>query len=262
MNNSAFKKLEKCEIGSIQNRVRTCAFSLIELLVALTVLCLLCALLFSIVSNATKLWRDQEGREESFREARAALNFISRDIGNALDTKNQGWFYSSSNQMAFLASLPAGAQSEGRNQSDICAIGYSLEWGKANPNDPSEKECMALYRYVRFSNPTYADNVLPAAGVKTVFDNPDGQDTVRELLARNVSRMSFVPYSTNDSGVPVPYAPTTSSSMPDFVGLSISTINERTAAQLGTNQTEWRNTNSLLLKQNEQSFSLVVHTRK
>lgn len=235
------------------------AFSLLELLVALAVLCLLCTLLFSIVSGATKLWRDQEGREEGFRETRAALNFISRDFANALNTTNTNWFYADTNRIAFMTTMPVGAQSAGKDRSDICAVGYSLEWGKADPNDASEKERMSLYRYVRFSDPTYTENIRPKVGVETVFANPDGTNTVRELLARNITRMSFNPYSTNAAGLPVPYVAT--DALPDLIGLSISTINERTAIQLKT-AAEWRDTNSLLLKQNEQSFSLTIHPRK
>ncbi|MFV0415202.1 MAG: type II secretion system protein, partial [Chthoniobacterales bacterium] len=48
-------------------------FTILELLVAITILSVLVVLLLSMLDNTTKLWRTNENRVESYREARAAL---------------------------------------------------------------------------------------------------------------------------------------------------------------------------------------------
>lgn len=211
------------------------------------------------MSQATKLWRDQEASEEGTREARAALNSFSKDMRGLLVSSNTNWFYSGTNQLAFLSSLPTTAQSSALDRSDICAIGYSLEWGKANPGDPAEKNRWALYRYVRFSDPTHTSIIVPTNQVAAIFDSPDNINTIRELLARNVTRVAYDLYSTNSTGQPVPYV--SSSAVPAIVDFSISTINERAADQLGS-QSAWQDTNSLIVRQNEQTFNLRVRILK
>jgi len=233
------------------------AFSLIELMVAMAVFSLLCVLLFSVVTDATRLWRAQEAQEESFREARAALNFLSRDLAGAKISTNQQWFYSSTNRFAFLTTLPSSSQLLNKDRSDICAVGYSLEWGKANPFDADEKERLSVYRYVRFSDPTHDSLILnPSAAIETVFDLPDGTNTVRELLARNIPSFSCDFYTTDTNGVPERHIPG-DITPPDIFRISISVINEGTAAQL-SEKAQWLNTNTPLIRQSERTFVLRV----
>lgn len=235
-------------------------FSLIELLVAMSVFSLLCVLMFSIVSSSTGLWRAQEAQEESFREARAALNFLSRDLANALVTTNAQWFHASSNSIAFLTSLPSSSQGDGRDRSDLCAVGYSLEWAKVDPDDSGETPRLALYRYVRFSVPTHRSLILnSAASIKQIFESPDGTDTVRELLARNMSRFSCDLYSTNASGEPVPFSPT--DVMPKILQFSMSVLNDGTASKL-TSRAQWEDASSTLIRQNERTFTFRVRPAK
>ncbi len=171
------------------------SFTLVEMLVGMAVFSLLMLILFAMMSSATKLWRDQSSREDGFREARAAMNILSRDISGALVSPNVNWFYLSTNRLAFLTTLPDAAQVSGADHGDICAVGYSLEWNTIPPGDAAEKNGMALYRYVRFSDPTYTTIVSGTDPIETVFDNPDGTNTVRELLARNVAQITFAPSS-------------------------------------------------------------------
>lgn len=226
----------------------------------MTVFSLLCVLLFSVVGSATRLWQTEEAQEEGFREARAALNFLSRDLANAVVTPNERWFHTDTNRFAFLTVLPSSSQSDGQDRSDICAVGYSLEWGKVNPADASEKPRLALYRYVRFSNPTHTSLILnPTASVETIFSGVDGTSTVRELLARNMSRFSYDLYSTNALGQPVPYV--LPNEMPKILQFSMSVLNDNTASKL-TSQGQWSDTNSTLILQNERTFTLRVRPAK
>lgn len=232
---------------------RADSFTLVEVLVALAVLSLLVLLLFSIMNIASGLWRQQSAKEEDFREARAALKFMSRDLYVAVASTNTGWFYSSTNQLAFLTTLPDSAQSTNMNNGDICAVGYSWEWGT---NDASGVQTnMSLYRYISFSNPTYTNVILNGGSVSSIFENPDGTNTVRELVARNVAQFTVTSYTNDSSETPWPVSSPTV--LPDMLNVTITTLNDRVAVLL-TTQAEWQNTNSPLIRQNEESFNLRV----
>jgi hypothetical protein len=227
------------------------------MLVAIAVFSLMFVFLFSIINTSMRMWQNQQSHEESFQEARAALDLISHDVGSALVSSNVNWFYSGSNRMAFLTSLSANSQSPALNRGDICAVGYSLEWGKINSNDTQEKDRLSLYRYIRFSDPTYETIVRDSNPVESIFDNPDGVNTVRDLLASNISAVSFNFYSVDSNGSPTPYVSTGTSAIPDIFDIMLTVLNDRTAAKLNS-QTAWENTNALPIRQNIQTFYLHV----
>jgi prepilin-type N-terminal cleavage/methylation domain-containing protein len=235
-------------------RRRSRSFTLVEMLVGIAVFSLLVLLLYSIMSNATGIWQQQRSKGESFQEARAALRYLSRDFNVAMVTNN---FYANTNQVAFLTTLPDSAQATNYNNGDICAVGYSLEWGT---NDASAKQSnMSLYRYVCFSNPTYAANIVQGINVKSIFTNPDNVNTVRELLARNVLQFTVTPYTVDSTGNPT-VVPTPTTVFPNMINFNISTLNDRTAALL-TTQAQWQTPNIPLIQQNLESFSLRVRTQ-
>jgi prepilin-type N-terminal cleavage/methylation domain-containing protein len=231
------------------------AFTLVEILVATAIFSLMILFLFTIISTSMKTWQDQQSHEESFQEARAALDLISRDVRSALVSNNVNWFYSGSNSIAFLTSLPANSQSTNLNRGDICAVGYSLEWGKVNQNDAQEKNRLSLYRYIRFSDPTYATIISGSNSVETVFNNPDGIDTVRDLLASNVTAISFNCYNVDSNGLLTTYTSSGTSAMPNIFDIMLTVLNGRTAAKLNS-QTAWENQNALPIRQNSQTFYL------
>jgi len=237
------------------------SFTLVEMLVGVAVFSLLILLLFSLISGATKLWRQQTAEEESYREARAALNTLSRDMNGALITTNTAWFYSNgTNQLAFLTTLPNTAQNTNVAPGDICAVGYSLEY---STNDASGYQInMSLYRYVCFSGPTYTNFLLnPTYSITNIFVNPDGVNTVRQLIARDIPQFSITSYTNNASGVLTSCSdsvtPVTVLTTNMFVNVGITAVNDRVALQL-TTQTKWTNTASALIQQNEEVFNLRV----
>jgi len=230
------------------------SFTLIEVLVSMAVFSLLMLLIFSIMKDSTELWRQQSSADGSFREARAALNTLSRDMSAALVSTNAAWFYSNgTNELAFLTTLPDSAQGSSVNHGDICAVGYSLEWGT---NDASGVQTnMSLYRYIRFSDPTYATNIVQGLPVEDIFSNPDGVCTVRELIARNISQVSFTTYTNDATGVPWISNQGFLSNM--MINVVVTALNDRTAAIL-TSRSQWMDTNSTIVKQNQESFVLRV----
>jgi prepilin-type N-terminal cleavage/methylation domain-containing protein len=59
-------------------------FSLIELLASMSVLTVMCLLLLMFLDQAMTAWRHSERKIDAFREARAALHFLRRDLQSML----------------------------------------------------------------------------------------------------------------------------------------------------------------------------------
>jgi type II secretory pathway pseudopilin PulG len=226
---------------------------LVEMLVGIAVFSLLVLLLFSIMNNATGLWRQQSSKEEDFREARSVLRFLSKEVYAAPITTNANWFSYSSTNLAFITALPDTAQSAAYNKGDLCAVGYSWEWGA---NDASGVQTnMSLYRYVTFSTPTYYTNIVNGVSVSTMFNTYDGINTVRELVARNVSQFSVTCYTNDANGTP--WVCPNPTGMPNMLNVTVSTLNDRAATVL-TTRAQWANTNTPFIQQNQESFTLRV----
>ena len=146
-----------------ESRLRSRAFTLIEMLVSMMVLAVLGVAMMSLVESATDLWRDNEGRTDACREARAALTVMTRDLRNAVTGTNvnfmkfnlqsgaAGTNYGSN--VFFLASLPPSAQ-EGGSKSDVCEVGFFLALDRTAA---STNRTLNLYRYFRSSNQTFSN---------------------------------------------------------------------------------------------------------
>lgn len=253
--------------GSVSH-TSSSAFTLIELLVAMTVLILLSTILFSMVDSATRMWRDSESRVESYREARAAVNLFARDLNNSIVTSNTNWFSADTEgtsknpgHIAFLTALSPKAQRT-EDLSDICAVGYALEWDNPNPLNPGAPARYSLYRYLRFSNPTFSDYLANSnTSVANIFANPPPAGTVRELLARNIANVKTTLYYTNAGGNLTTNA-ATPNDIPVMVEYTVTAVNEKAAARFGDNPNFWKDTNSAVFKENSQSFTTRIPVQK
>ncbi|MEX1118159.1 MAG: GxxExxY protein [Terrimicrobiaceae bacterium] len=235
------------------NPVKKSAFSLIELLVAMAVLSLLVVMMLGLVDSATKLWRDSENRVDAYREARAALGIMSRDLRNVLASTNTNFLLlnndgafakvpagaetntSRAGAAFFLTALPANAQESGKNKSDICEVGYFLAFERARGATNSAMT-LNLYRHFRssdssFSNLTsgnlFSDSAVGVAG--------------EELLARNIREFKITPYAFSNNAY-VPFIPSTNKAMPDVLELTITAVNQD-AAKRFTERTDWTSAN-------------------
>src|SRR2546423_13799084 len=65
-------------------RRRLAAFTLVEILVAIAIVVFVVLVLAQIISSAQAIWRHSEARTDAFREARAALHLMARDLALAL----------------------------------------------------------------------------------------------------------------------------------------------------------------------------------
>ena len=227
------------------------AFSLIELLVAMAVLSLLVVMMLGLVDAATKLWRDSENRVDAYREARAALGIMSRDLRNVLATTNTNLFMLNADgafakapagaetnadragAAFFLSALPVNAQEEGKNRSDICEVGYFLGFERLTG---AQNQTLNLYRFFVSSDDTFV-----RLGGGNNFDGVPLAGARSELLARNIREFKVTPYAFSNNAY-VPFIPSTGQAMPDVLELTVTAVNQD-AAKRFTNRADWTSLN-------------------
>jgi prepilin-type N-terminal cleavage/methylation domain-containing protein len=236
-------------------------FTLIEMLVSMVVLALLIVAMMSLVETAIALWRENEGRTDACREARAALMVMARDLRNAVAGNNvefmqfnlqsgaAGTNYGSN--VFFLASLPPSAQIAD-SKSDVCEVGFFLALDRTSA---STNRTLNLYRYFRSSDETFSNMTS-----SSLFTNIATGATGEELLARNVVVLKITPVRAN-GGDWVAFVPTAEAPLPEVVEITLVTIGQEAAKRL-EDLDRWTDTNFLLMKQAVQSFTIRVNVGK
>jgi len=275
-------------VNSVKSVKKFLGFTILELLVAMTVMALLLVLLLNIVNSATKLWRENENRVNSYREARAALGIMSRDLQNALTgATNMDHFLvnasafqkisaiggvitntNSGSALFALSALPAKAQESGTNRSDVCQVGYFIAY---NRTAASANPSLNLYRYFRSSDSTFTsltDN--------TLFVGATIGASGEELLARNITRFTIRPLdlvvstATNGTNLTtntsfVPFNPTPANRLPNIVEVSITAVNQDASKRLN-NLADWTATNgatySNIIAPVQQTFTTRIRLNK
>ncbi len=216
------------------------AFTLLELLVAMTVLSLLVLMLMGIVDSATKLWRENENRVESYREARAAMNLIASDLRALHASTNSNYFRletasgANDGTLAFLASLPLSAQ-DSTNRSDLCSVGYFLAEGPVSDfaqQGATPETSYNLYRYFMESNETF--NRLASSPANPGFW-PDefavDSDPRPEILARNIRAFRIKAFR-NEANTWVDWTYSEAHPVPDLIELEMEAVNSQIRARL------------------------------
>lgn len=264
---------EDDHIASLQwRKAPTCmsAFTLLELMVAMAVLSILLVLLLNIVDSATKFWRNNENRVDSYREARAALQIMSRDFQNLVATTDTNTFRINESAFpiissiggavaktngggaVFLSSLPAKAQQVGINRSDVCQVGYFIA---LNRSGGSTNESMNLYRYFRSSDPTF-QRLQAGSGL---FTNPAPQPNTAdtELLARNVSAFTISAFTQTNGGF-TNFVQSTTTPLPDVLELRITALNQDAARKLDNSIPAWTDQTTPLNRAAVQTFTTRI----
>ncbi len=261
-------------------RISGRGFTLIELLVAMAVLALLVVMLLGIVDSGAALWRSNENRVDAYREARAAVNIMSRDLRAAFSAKNTNYFLlndsgafgrvngaeedeNRASVVMFLATLPPSAQDPSANKSEVCEVGYFLAYGKSSAVSGAQMSSaglgnsLNLYRYFRSSDQTFT-NI--ATGPSALFNNISPTGTETDLLARNIKSFRLTAYGTNNAGELVPFVSSPAQALPALVELSITALNQDTAKKLNS-LTDWTATPAGLtntVRQAEQTFTVRI----
>ncbi len=85
------------------SRNTNAGFTLVELMASITILGVMTFLLFSAFDQTSKAWLQGESRVETFSSARVALDYMSRELAQAMVNSNNLQFFGTTNAVAFIA---------------------------------------------------------------------------------------------------------------------------------------------------------------
>ena len=225
-------------------------FTLVELLVSIVVLTMLTLALFNVLNATTTSWNRTEQRTDSYREARAALDVIARDLQTMVKSADfdfWAWKKASSPEdttlpagvtvtnyqtpaksgsAVFLYSLqPRGAQDPDpakHNFGQLCRIGFYLHYSR----DVSGRDTYKLYRHFKMSSEV---GNLTSAFSASADPNAD------EVLARNVVDFLLTPYWTQADGTLTTTEPNpVARAMPAMIEVRLLALSESAAVVLST----------------------------
>ncbi len=267
-------------------RFGTRAFSLIELMVAMSILVVLIVILMGMVDGATKLWKINENRVDSYREARAAINLMAADINSMIVSTNRAFFsldraeklpstalpVGEANNIFFLTAQAKAAQdtnskptaSKPANASDACVVGYFLGYDKITSGSPENSR--NIYRYFLSSGETHKNIKAGVLLSDTLTTTPSSSSpTGSEVLARNVTDFKLHAYTVDytpqsPTGVVRKFVQTNETPIPDFIDIELTALNNE-AAKRFRQDSDWEDKNSATYKNNVRTFKTRVYLR-
>jgi hypothetical protein len=209
-------------------------------------------MLFTIFEQVNKAWLNGENRVETFTQARAALDLLSRELSQAIATPNIT-FYGDVNRVYFIAPL----NTDPANQADLCEVGYEYE-----SVDTSGKPTMKITR--RLTQPTVLNTA--AGGYWDFYANPTTwwsgatafDPKTEAVLATNcILNLQFQYLNKASTAFATPYqSQANGNTLPYAVQVYMDVVDSRTATRLRlVNPSAWGPiTNSTL-----RSFSTFVY---
>lgn len=261
----------------IHVRVARCrAFTLAELLVSVAILVVLVLLMARMMGATYDLWQQSESRLDAFREARAALHIISRDLGSVMGAPRP----EDNEKVPFLSIRPIASQ-PGNNQqvyaviparnpgkSDLCGVGFFCAWDAA-------KKAYVLKRYFEDSDAFFTR--LQGAGLpNSAATNPTAifqpnTATLTEELGAYIWDLQIRPFESNSGNLtqktpPVDYTDT--AKLPAFIEIYFKAMSP-TVARAVTAQNiqpaDWTNPASAVYKNlihpHAREFTTRIHLR-
>lgn len=234
------------------------AFTLIELLISMAILALLMALLFQIFELAMRTWQSAEQRTESFREARAALHIISRDLRNTLRGNDKV----TSLILDDLSPNPVQPNEEvyalttvkrNSGQSDVCAVGFYCYWDE-------NVGAFNLKRYFLNSDDTFKN----LGGGKTLFKPfPAARDTETDsTLAAFVWDFRVTGIETNGNIRTYPFE--AKADLPAYLQIEFKALNTQASRRIkaqGIEPSGWFSSGSELYKNSIRPYVQQFTTR-
>lgn len=239
------------------------AFSLVELLLAVAIVAFLVLILAQIISSAEGIWRHSAARVDAFRDARAALELMSRELTVALTNDrapvlaleniftqpNDAAAGPANNQQVYallpLRNVGDPGGSRTNERTDICAVGFYCSWN-------ADRHAYVLRKHILQSNPTYArlraafgnptptpspSPAPPGAPITpdAIFSptDPTTNPAEDEDVAAYVWDLKITAYELV-GGVPAPqtYPAVYRSTLPQFIDVSFKAISQQAARQL------------------------------
>jgi prepilin-type N-terminal cleavage/methylation domain-containing protein len=164
-------------------------FTLVELLVAMSITTILLLTMLQVTAWSLNLWRSSEGKNAAGREGQGALQLIRQDLQTMIVPTNTNFWPQvvGSNGVRFLALKPKDFQANDGGDGDVCFVEYrytthAIERGSVD----SAKTFEAL---INASSPS-----LPIA-------------TNFQMVATNVVNVTWAALQANGTAVPSGQAP-------------------------------------------------------
>lgn len=234
------------------------AVTLVELLVSMAIVSSMLLALFFMTNSASLAWRNTEKRIDAYREARAALFFMTQDIQTAVVSDLTPFWVNPSESLVpisgdppplehgsrlfFVTARERRSQADGENHGKLCLVGYYLSYSNG---------AYRLHRYFRSSDETFKRLRLhfDDPGTHPLFTGVVGTLTGDEVLARHVIDFKVTPYridwTTQD--------PWPEDERPAFVELRLRAFNEAAAA-LFNSPSDWWDENHPAYRDNVETF--------
>ena len=223
-------------------RPRFQAFTLVELMAAMTVLSLLMVALVAMLDQAMRGWQSAQRGMDARREVRTALQLLDSDLRGMVVSSGRSVFVEvepppkSSSRLTFLTLLRTNSQ-ETNNPGDVCVVQYYIDTNAAGSYRLYRR--LASSRNV-FTNLAAQSNITTAAGLL-------GNGFLTEELAGNVIyfRAELKRWAGNNlRGDDALGNSTMWQSKPDLVQLELTAYPQQKAQAFRT-VTDWTDTNNI-----------------
>lgn len=108
-------------------------FTLTEVLTAIAILAFITVMLASAFNQTSKAWLQSENRVETFQSARAALDFMAKELTQAIVISTNVQFLANFDSLAFIAPV----SDNSNDRADLMEVVYRLSWKTSSGTDPS-----------------------------------------------------------------------------------------------------------------------------
>ncbi len=227
--------------------VKRSRFTLVELLVAMGIFCLLLMVSMQIFGGAQKLWVSSEQKNNVFAAARTSMEFVASRIQSNAYTeempfkiygKDSGNLYT---KIFFPTVMPMNRKDNDGNERDkynLRFVGFLLNDGVLEMRIFSDEKATGYLRnlppYRRGKSPNYATAL---STIESKIENPgDGKEHNKIEIAEFVTAFRLIPYNTSTSGAKDPVQKDTSASEhvtpPYLLEIEISMLDTRNNYEL------------------------------
>lgn len=228
-------------------------FTIVELLVAAAITVVIVVMLGTMFGSMIKTSMRANQRVDAFRDARAALQMMKRDLANLVRAQPSAYFamsdvYTDPNtstaknrQLYVICALknqPAGVAANVAG--DMCAVGYYCRW---------DTDRYTLRRHFRDSAATFAAFQANGPGVYLATAGLYTPGTTDDLLATNVWNFQITAYKadgTIDATYPLVINPATPTiALPAAIEISFNVMSPeaaRTIRSISTSPDDWMDT--------------------
>lgn len=193
--------------GSLKSKNHTRGFTILEMLVATAVFCLMATLLFTAISQLNMAWTNSDGQKNRQELGRALLDLIARDLqGSVPPLPGVG-----TNTVNFIFEAGGAAESD------------SLFWQTAFTPDRSKSDIATVGYYVNSSNQLcrlYTNAPWPDIA------SSSGGTNAQNVLADGVLRLGVILYDKD--GTTSVSSKTYSTNLPASLELKVAVADSRT----------------------------------